>query len=494
MVMKSMEAWETMTHEQFVQQGIDNYDKSSAADKIAIQKKMGKFDSTCESYNTLMKQLLEHKPLAFCAIGTTGLNEDGKDEIMQICITSYTYDAKDGRYKQDNGLSKNTVMPLSEEKLQKVVSCINGGPDGKQYDYFKSGGFDRPTTQNGVGISSQSYINGVKSMQPEEIQKYKDRVSSEASALFKTLAGMDTLYIGLNNNFAKPFLDGYKIEVPMKMIDMLDVMKEHDYKEKNIINEGNTRYSLNAIVSQYPGHDYNNEDGQLYSSLNTCKAMAGVILDIMPLVRDRTAQKQVPDTDISRYQTKEDIARMAFYKFFDEHKATDKENAADKENITCYTTDENQKDVSDISMESGNINEFEQAMGIAPSEKQGDKEPFEQTVQEYTEAHPEEVMSIRMREQYLNELLDKIVGIFTSIQDLSKETKDINSRLAKIEASLEKKPSKRTSKKDAAKTAEPAKETVQEAPIKDTQIKESMSSNQEQDIQPPVKEDDGYDR
>ena len=41
-------------------------------------------------YMKTIKAIKEHQPITFCAIGTSGLNNNGKDEIVQICITSYT--------------------------------------------------------------------------------------------------------------------------------------------------------------------------------------------------------------------------------------------------------------------------------------------------------------------------------------------------------------------------------------------------------------------
>lgn len=502
MVMQSMDPWNTVKHEVYVEQGIQKYENSSIEEKLAIQKKMGQYKGKGDHYDAYIKAIREHQPITFCAIGTSGLNNDGKDEIVQICITSYTYDDKDKIYKLDKDNSRYSICAVGADNLTKMINSI--GADlktdarGRQgYDLFKSGGFGKNINENGVGMTAQEYTDYCKAMDANTVQAEKQKLTEMVNKAFTRVNENNGIYVGLNNPFAQKFFDTYQITMPDNKIDILDIIKEHDERGLDgILNRENTRYALDAIINQYKGHSYNNDDGKLYSAQNTVNAMYGILFDIIPYVKElslKEANQPVEKNkkpDMSMFQTADDMERLTFYKLYDEN-MKDTKQTENNLNITCYTSTEkadntqNQTPLgfNEFSFGKQNnentatLNGFEQAMGVQPTITTPEQPKSEGGVNNYKEQHPEEVKEVMERSAYLEDILNKVVSVFTEMMETNKQQQAtmqaMADRLAAIEGALAKKPTKRTTKKDKEVKAE---------------VKETPETVE------PKKEDDDYER
>ena len=251
------------SQEELTQMAKDDYEKSSAKSKLSTLSQMKKIDETCASLSKFADALENNKPIIFYSIGTTGMKAD--DELMQLGVSAINT-------KKDTE-SKTFIFPVS-------LDVIKRAEENKDYDIFENGGFDRPVEKNGLGISKDEYLKICKENEGGVKPEYKnkrvyDYFREIGFANYSEIASKGAVIVGLNPKFAEPFLEAKQLGLFKGSIDILDIIKEYDFSQNDILNVNGSRYSLAGVAEQYEGK-YNNGDGKLYSVQNKLDAMIGV--------------------------------------------------------------------------------------------------------------------------------------------------------------------------------------------------------------------------
>lgn len=446
------------TTEELVELGKAKYEKGTVAEKLETLVKMGKLDKDCGFLESLVNAVENGKPIVFYSVGTTGIKAD--DCATQIGITRYTLEG--GKYTEDVSARKQVICFADIDKVERAIK------NESSYDIFKEGGFGRPVEQNGLGFSKEEYIKELFNPALRKTVKTSEQVMD---ILRKDFFGQDALYVGLNPRFADPFfekLGASKDEIEaMKAIDVLALMQEHDY---NAINEGDrdpvnttgSRYNLATIAHQYDGK-WKNEEPKLYSSLNKCDAMFGII----SVIGDKLHLKEL---------VKEEVAEEKPFKGKEIIEARPTEKSKD---ISGYTSPLS----TDISFRGRKTSEIvNERQSVVKSEVQ-----------------TEEVQEILDKDNRTHELLSRLVDLMTEVVVIEKEN---NRLLGELNASLEKKKTTRKPKEKPAETKEAVSEKEPEQKVDEALAKGYEAGvalfetvkNTIKEIEVLAKDDDGIDR
>ena len=462
MVTNPNNTFTSLTHDEMVKKGQEKYNNADAQGKLYIQTDMGKVDKTLSDYKNINQALADKKDFMFCSIGTTGLNKKGTDEIMQICITRYTYDENEKAYKvadKPNNPNKNAkdrllIIPrISDEALKIATASIgkelNGTGANKGYDIFKYGGFDRSKEDNGLGTTTKDYCD-----RPHDPQVW-NKLAKFVNEFFER--NKDAVYVGMNNAFTNKFFEPIGINMPENNCDIIEYIKEWDIVNNSNapLNTNNTKYSLNEIIHQFDniGLKCLNSDGQLYATTNKVDAMKSLLFDVIPYVleKNKTQAKQdnpfeiatiggeTKATDTAPTQAQPGDTVIAV-----ESKPVKKTDfSADMTAPT--TTNKNTPALDSFSDVENKMADFETAVEKNDATKDiNDKAEgitcYTNGTEKSSEGNSaptiskEEADRILAKEKKLDEILDKLVNIFASIQDLSKEN---NKTLSEIGIRLE---------------------------------------------------------
>ena len=280
------------SQEELTQMAKDDYEKSSAKSKLSTLSQMKKIDETCASLNKFADALENNKPIIFYSIGTTGMKAD--DELMQLGVAAMNTgkDAEGRTFIYAEG--RTFIFPVS-------LDAIKRAEENKDYDIFENGGFDRPIEKNGLGISKDEYLKICKENEGGVKPEYKnkrvyDYFREIGFANYSEIASKGAVIVGLNPKFAEPFLEAKQLGLFKGSIDILDIIKEFDFSQNDILNVNGSRYSLAGVAEQYEGK-YNNGDGKLYSVQNKLDAMIGITDVISEKLGFKT--KDIPEKTVS---------------------------------------------------------------------------------------------------------------------------------------------------------------------------------------------------
>jgi hypothetical protein len=234
-------------------------------------------------------------------------------------------------------------------------------------------------------------------------------------------------------------LSKYGVQMPKQIADINKLVQEYDNANiEKPLNINSTKYKIEEVIHQYkdlvPSKCYN-EEGILYSAKNKVDAMATLLFDIIPYVKEHTLSQMFPDKEV---------------KYQDEVAEEKKEE--NKESITCYTSD-TVKTVNEglsTSFSEEKMNNDIQSFDNKPIPEKEVK-----SVEEYKKEHPQECAEIIERDKIINDKLNLMIEILVSLKEIEQTNQK---RIELLEAQLNKSNAKRASK---AKSEEGKEETTE---------------------------------